>query len=183
LPKEAAARTRMAEAMGEEGAALVTVLYKAAPAAALRRLPAVETLRQVWVQQFVQEEKQRAWRAVADLPPGAVLIVSPHDVEARASIKRDTHWTGYKVHLTETCDADLPQLVTAVHTTPATTPDALVTAQVPAVLAQRDLLPAEHFLDSGSRSAALLVSSAAQGITLVGPVPPDTSWQARTPGG
>jgi DNA invertase Pin-like site-specific DNA recombinase len=37
-------------------------------------------------------------------PPGAQLIVSPYDVEARWSDKRSTTWIGYKVHLTETAD-------------------------------------------------------------------------------
>ena len=33
---------------------------------------------------------------------------------------------GYKVHLTETCDADHPDLITQVMTTPATTPDSVM---------------------------------------------------------
>jgi len=50
-------------------------------------------------------------RAEADLPPGALLIVSPyapffHGLEARFSVKRQTRWTGYKVHLTEKGPSD-----------------------------------------------------------------------------
>jgi transposase len=33
--------------------------------------------------------------------------------------KRRTEWTGYKVHLTETCDDDTPHLITDVLTTQA----------------------------------------------------------------
>jgi hypothetical protein len=40
--------------------------------------------------------------------------------------KRDTHWIGYKVHVTETCDAGQPDLITQVITTPATTPDCVM---------------------------------------------------------
>lgn len=39
------------------------------------------------------------------------------------SIKRDTVWNGYKVHLTGTCENDLPHLVIHVATMPATTQD------------------------------------------------------------
>jgi hypothetical protein len=41
------------------------------------------------------------WRSAADLPPGAVLINSPYDPEARFSVKRDITWTGYKAQ----CDS------------------------------------------------------------------------------
>ena len=53
-------------------------------------------------------------------------ITSPYDLEARYSSKRETHWVGYKVHLTETCDADYPELITQVMTTPATTQDSVM---------------------------------------------------------
>ena len=36
---------------------------------------------------------------------------------------RGMEWVGYKVHFTETCDADWPRLIVNVETTPATTPD------------------------------------------------------------
>ena len=32
-------------------------------------------------------------------------VESPYDTDARFWSKRATHWTGYMVHLTETCDA------------------------------------------------------------------------------
>lgn len=52
------------------------------------------------------------WRADGELPPCAVRITSPHDPEARFATKRETNWLGYKVHLTESCDADAPHLIT-----------------------------------------------------------------------
>jgi hypothetical protein len=36
-------------------------------------------------------------------------------------------WEGYKVHLTETCDADTPNLITSVQTTMSTVSDSSVT--------------------------------------------------------
>ncbi len=100
--------------------------------------------------------------------------------EARYSIKRETHWTGYKVHLTETCDEDLPSIITDVATTPATRPDHEVTAAVQDRLAERALLPHEHLVDTTYVTAEHLGSSRDDhAIDLVGPVPGDQSWQAR----
>lgn len=95
----------------------------------LRAIPAVQTLRQVWIQQFYADRPVR-WRDAADLPPAEKLISTPYDVEARYSQKRSTIWTGYKVHLTETCDEQGPHLITDVQTTPATTPDFTMTPRI-----------------------------------------------------
>ena len=43
---------------------------------------------------------------------------------------------------------------------------------------QRELLPAEHLLDGGYMEAEVLVKQP-PGLCIVGPVPPDTSWQAQ----
>lgn len=51
------------------------------------------------------------------------MINSPHDLEARYTYKRNATWIGYKVQVTETCDPELPHLITHIQTTPATTPD------------------------------------------------------------
>ena len=91
--------------------------------------------------------------------PAAVRIASPYDLEARYSSKRDTHWVGYKVHLTETCDADQPDLITQVITTPATTQDSVMGPAIQHDLADRDLLPGTHLLDSGYVDADLLVTA------------------------
>jgi transposase len=57
------------------------------------------------------------------MPSPAELVASPYDPEARYSTKREVEWVGYKVHLTETCETDTPQMIVNVETTPATTPD------------------------------------------------------------
>ena len=91
---------------------------------------------------------------------------------------------GAKVHLTETCDDDAPNLITDVTTTPATTTDVAVLPHVQAQLAARDLIPGEQIVDAGYLCADHLVTSRAEhGIDLVGPAAPDRSWQARTEGG
>lgn len=93
-------------------------------------------------------------------------------------MKRDTVWTGYKVHLTETCDEDTPNLVVHVETTPATTPDFAVTGDIHQALAAKDLRPATHLVDAGYVDGAHLAASRRDyGIDLVGPAPADHSWQ------
>ena len=60
--------------------------------------------------------------------------------DARATLERGMTWIGYKIHLTEICDADLPHVITNVETTTATTADDAVTERIHEALKQRDLL-------------------------------------------
>src|SRR5260370_28146405 len=43
-------------------------------------------------------------------------IIRLMSLSASAATKRSTHWIGYKAHFTETCDEDLPRLITQVTT-------------------------------------------------------------------
>jgi hypothetical protein len=101
-------------------------------------------------------------------------------VEARYGIKRTTAWTGYKVHLTETCEEDHPNLITHVATTVATVPDTELLDPIHAHLAERDLLPTTHLVDAGYVDAGILVTAATEHhVEIIGPVRADTNWQAR----
>jgi len=73
----------------------------------------------------------------------------PGSQEAHYAKKRAHTWLGYKVHLTEACDDDLPHLITDVHTTAASTGanDALTAIHV--ALAQAEVLPSTHLVDTG----------------------------------
>src|SRR5260370_8184168 len=139
-------------------------------------MESVQVLPRVWPQFYEEREGQVSWR---DGPAqGAeVSIVSPYDTDARLAQKRDTAWCGYKVHLTETCEPDLPELVVQVKTRLAPRPDVKDTLKVQQELAQRQLLPQEHLLDGGYLESEVLVKHPAGG-RIIGPVPPDTSWQA-----
>jgi transposase len=98
--------------------------------------------------------------------------------------ERTTVWTGYKVHLTESCDADQPLLITHVLTTNATTPDCHAVAPIHQALADKELLPTDHLLDAGYVHTDVLVSSQADHqVALIGPVAEDRSWQARAGAG
>ncbi|HEX6737933.1 MAG TPA: IS1182 family transposase [Vicinamibacteria bacterium] len=185
LPLDLAARQALAAQIGADGRALLRAVYAPGAPAWLRELPAVEALRRIWVQQYHAPDQAGAvrWRDDRDRPPGARRIVSPHDPEARHGTKRETSWTGYKVHLTETCDADGPHLITDVQTTAATTPDHRVTATIHTALAAAGLLPREHLVDAGYVDAANLVRAAREHqVELVGPALGDSGWQAHTPG-
>jgi transposase len=182
LPTGQAARAALAAEIGADGRRLLAATWADGAPAWLRAVPAVETLRVVWLQHYHAGDPPR-WREAADVPPAAVLVASPHDPEARYCRKRETQWTGYRVHLTEACDPDAPHLITDVATTPAADPDHTVTAAVQARLADRALAPARHLVDTGYVTAEHLVASAQQGCDLVGPVLEDTSWQARAGAG
>ncbi len=179
LPKSAAERQALALTIGADGYQLLAAVW-AAEAPPEAKCPAVEILRQVWIQQYSWQAEQVHWRGEGNLPPGERLIQSPYDPEVRYSRKREAGWKGYKVHLTETCDDDQPHLVTHVVTTPATTPDQALPQTIHTALADKDLLPAEHLLDAGYVDASQILASQDQhGIEIVGPVLADTSWQAR----
>jgi len=93
-----------------------------------------------------------------------------YDLAARYRSQRETHWVGSKVHLTETCDADHPDLMTPVMTTPATTQDSVMGPVIHQDLADLDVLPGIHLLDSGDVDADLLATAQTQHrIDVIGP--------------
>ncbi|AXK37901.1 IS1182 family transposase [Streptomyces armeniacus] len=170
FPKSRAAREELGLRIGRDGTRLLHAVRSRQAPRVLRTLGQVEHLRQMWVQNFHQVEGEVRRRAPKDRPPGAKCLVSPYDREARNSVKRDTAWAGYKVHLTETCEADAPNLITNVATTDATVPDISMTEPVHARLADTGRLPDEHLVDAGYVDAHVLVRARRKyGITLTGP--------------
>jgi len=185
LPQPPPARQALAARIGADGRRLLAAVYAPTAPAWLRAIPAVETLRQIWVQHYHAPDGDGPprWRADSELPPCAVRITSPHDPEARFATKRETSWLGDKVHLTETCDADAPHLITAVQTTVATAADSSVVAAVHADLGAAGVLPQEHLVDAGSLDADNLVARRQDhDVDLIGPPLADTHRQARTAG-
>jgi transposase len=110
------------------------------------------------------------------------MIGSPDDLEARYCVKRSTEWTVYKVHFTETCQAEYPRLITQVETTPSTVHDVKITARIEEDLAAQGRLPEIHLVDEGYMEIDLLLDSQKKGVDLVGLVPSSKSWQDRTEG-
>ena len=115
LPKGRAEREALALTVGADGFALLDALDAPEAPAAAREVPMVATLRDVWRVHYAREGDGRPrWRAGAELPPVGERLQSPYDPEAHYSTKRQMEWSGYKVHVTETCDADGAHVVTHV---------------------------------------------------------------------
>ena len=175
------ARQALARTIGEDGYALLTVAYAPTAPPWLGQIPAVEMLRRIWVQQFYWDGEGVQWRTEElGTPPSALFLSSPYDSEAHYAKKSTTQWVGYKVHLTETCEDDLPHLITHVETTTGPIADGAATPVIHAALQAKELLPSLHMVDTGYLDAALLVDSRRDyAVELVGPPRPNCHWQAR----
>lgn len=184
LPRAREKREALEQAIGQDGFYLLAAVARADAPDGAAHLPEVAVLRQVWQQQLEQREGKVQWKAPKSVPPAAELVATPHDPEARYTVRRGKTWTGYRVHLTESCEEDLPHLITQVETTLATTADVDALPDIHANLAQVDVLPGDHLLDAGYVAGHTIVESREQyGVNLVGPVRADTSWQARSADG
>lgn len=180
LPKAEDERQRYANHVGADGWLLLDLLHAPSTPAWLHTLPAIATLRRIWDQQFEAREHGGQWRKEPNLP-AAEMLNSPYDLDARYGQKRTTVWVGYKVHFTQTCDDERPQLITQVTTTPAGVPDEQMLSQVQADLAQKDLLPEQHLVDAGYVDTTnLMRSQATYGVDLVGPTMKNYWYQAQT---
>lgn len=94
LPKDVKERVELTEIIGRDGRSLLEKVYTSTSPAWLRELDAIETVRRVWIQHYHASEQGTPWRQDQELPPAALLMASPYDVEARYSRKRNTVWTG-----------------------------------------------------------------------------------------
>lgn len=180
LPKEDSKRQALASQVGADGFRLLAAVFADTTPPEVRAEPAVEVLRQVWLQQYYGPDDPPRWRGEKDVPAPGQLIHSPYDIEARYSTKRGESWVGYKVHYSETCDTERPNLLTNVLTTASTLQDDTVLPCIHQALAARGLLPAEHLVDCGYTDAEnLLTSQAEHQVRIIGRVADDSSWQAR----
>src|SRR6266699_1400189 len=180
LPKGEEERKQYANQVGADGWALLEALDAPSTADWLKTLPAVITLRTIWQQQFEPLDQGGRWRTEPALP-ATQLINSPYDLDARYGKKRTTLWVGYKVHFTQTCDEDVPQLITHVETTPAPRSSEGVLSAIHTGLAEKALLPEHHLVDAGYVTIANLVQSqTGHAVDLVGPTLKTHWYQAET---
>ena len=188
LPQTKADREAYAQTVGEDGFCLLDALETAEAPAALRTLPSITTLRRTWHQHYERTpgegvERRVRFKTVRELPQTAEKIESPYDVEARYRTKRDTQWTGYMVHVTETCEPEEVHLLTHVQTTTAAVHEVRCTEAIHQALVDKELPPRDHVVDAAYIDAALLVSSRdAHGIELLGPPRPNVRWQSQVAG-
>jgi transposase len=180
LPTTQAARTALTLTIGHDGWQLLSAVDHADAPPWLREVPAVAILRRVWMQHYLWDGTQLHWREADSIPPAAQFISSPYDAEAHYARTYTTPWVGYKVHLTESCEDNLPHLITHVETTSGPAADGAATPKIHAALLQRGLLPGTHIVDTGLLDAELLVKSRDDyGVDLLGPTRLDYHWQAR----
>ncbi len=190
LPETGPKRDAYIVQVGTDGYLLLDALAGEDAPAELAGLPTVAVLRRVWARHFERDEGGRdgeappkiRLRPVEGRGPGD-RIESPYDMDARYRSKSGMGWTGYMVHLTETCDRDAPHLILHADTTPANVHEAMRVEAIHAALGAKGLAPSEHLVDSAYVSADHLIRAREQhGIDLVGPGRSRTGWQARTEG-
>ena len=179
LPASDRARQVWGRRTAEDGAWLLEQIDSDTVDGWLARLAPVQALRAIWAQECVADDAGTWHLRATRIDPGAEHIDSPHDVDARWSSKRSTQWSGYKVHLSETCQDDLPHLIVAVHTTAATGSDIPALAEVHTHLDANQATPGEHYLDEGYVTAEAIAAAEADGIEIVGPLTRNSSWQAK----
>lgn len=184
FPKARTKRAEIGRRIGADGMRLLKALASSdAPAGLGTAVPQVEILRQTWVQSFHLVDGEIRRRSPRDRPPGVTRLVNPYDPKARCGAKRDIYWDGYKVHVTETCGSDAPNLVTHVATTVATISDCDTVSAVHTGLARKQLLPEEHLVDAGYVSARHIIAARRDhDVDLVGPAVPGPTWQGRAAG-
>lgn len=184
LPKGNDARQAYAAQVGVDGLQFLATLAEADAPPTVRALPAVDLLRQIWLQQYMMFDGQVRLRAPDEMPAPAAQIESPYESDARFATKREHSWVGYKVHVTETCDDALPHLLTQVATTIATATDVEQLASIQHGLAEANRLPAQHLVDGGYIRGRNLVSSRDEHqVELIGPIYDDRQWQAKAGNG
>lgn len=184
LPTSKTKREALIEVIGEDGYRLYSAVYEARELSWLCSIPAVEILRQVWLQQYWVDDGQVRRRGPEQMPPGGEWIRSPYDPEVRYGCKRGWSWVGYKLHLTEVSDPEQAHFITQVETVEAIQQDHHALTGIQQQLAEKDLLPERQLVDAGYMSAKRIIESHEQHqIDLVGPVHNDPSWQARDPDG
>jgi transposase len=180
LPKEEQERKQYVNQVGTDGRFLLSVLESPDTPDWVNTLPVIDTFRTIWAQQFDPVEQGGNFRQEPALP-AAQILTSPYDPDARNGKKRTTYWTGYKVHFTQTCDDEVPQLITHVVTTPGPLSDEGVVSSIHAALTKKELLPEHHLVDSGYVTIANLVQSQSDaGVDLMGPTLKTHWYQAET---
>jgi len=180
LPRQEVERSALIKTVGHDGFALLTVIDHATAPLWLREIPAGQILRRVWIQNYWRTADEIGWRAPENIPPAMLFLSSPYDPQAHYAKKRSTSWVGYKVHLTESCDADTPHFITHVETSVAPSPDTAATPVVHEALRRKDLVPHRHLVDMGYIETELVVASEQEyGIELYGPMRADYRRQAH----
>jgi transposase len=152
---------------GEEGQWLVSQVMTTG-SQTLQALPELALLRRVLEEHFAPNAAGQLQTRPAGQVTGDV-ISSPHETEARYGNKGSHAWIGYKLHVTETIDADLgARFITDSTVTPAFIQDNTSILDIQQHLIERQVPPAQQYVDQGYMSGANLAASLEASIDLRG---------------
>lgn len=187
LPRTEVKRNAWAQQVGEDAYYLLACL-EASQLADWESLPRIQALKITLKRHYeytadAPAESRVRWKEKKELPRAEAGIESPYDMDARFRSRREVNWVGYAVHLSETCDDEQCHLITHVETTDATIHEAQRTEAIHQSLADKQMSPSEHFVDSAYVSAEHLVNAKEQQIEMVGPTRQNPSWQSKVEGG
>lgn len=147
----------------------------------LQQLADVVQLAQIWEEQYqyvTEPDRIVAVRSGKDYTTNRIR--NPHDPDVTYGTKANgaLTWVGFKLHITETIDE--PRFITDITLTTSAARDVGHLADIQHRLAERDLKPAQHYVDQGYMSGENIAQSKQRGIDLRGCIGPDT--QGKPPG-
>jgi transposase len=91
IPKGEQPRLAYAHAVGLDGYGLLDAIDAADAPAWWREVPAIQTLRRIWVQPCYRTQERIRWRTASEgLPPAARMLSSPYDLDAHYAKKSTT---------------------------------------------------------------------------------------------
>jgi transposase len=135
------------------------------------KLPEVEVLQNLFSQNFTVDSQKIHVRE--DCVDCKEKIQTPHDLEARYATKRDTSWTGYKVHITETAnEKGEVNFITDITTSNASERDSETLSRIQEKTESRSVKPQQQFVDKGYVTGDNLSDSQKHGIHLMGEASP-----------
>lgn len=178
-----AERAALALVVGDDGAWLLERLQQDDTPANLGDLPAIGILRTVWEQQFIQVDNRWQLKQAGGRYNGEARIQTPYDAEARYSEKRNHGWEGYKLQVSETTDAEMPHLITAIEVTRSVTDDRTALAEIATRQKARGVAPETRYVDAGFMSGPTLATADARDEDLIGPIREASSPQSRMEAG
>jgi hypothetical protein len=189
LPRGEKERENYALTVGKHGFWLLTLLEAPTTPESLSKLTKVNALRTAWSRHYELDVSPAGgppnirFKTNLEVAKAQEQIDSPYDSDVRYRSKSGMHWTGYMVHMSETCDDDNIHLITHVHTTAADVHEAMCTETIHQALVAKGLSPDQHLVDAAYVSAELLVNSQADhGIDLIGPPRGNPAWQSKVEG-
>ena len=181
IPKKEKEKVEWIRQLAEDGAHLISHLEELEEPHISSST--VSTLLSVWSQQFIFDDEDISkgrFRTVKEyVVQASEMIVSPQDTDSRLGTKRDVSHKGYKTHLTETIDPEMPHLITNIETTDATVADLDLRRKIENRLQDKQMTLKEHTVDSGYTDTKSILESRNDGIDVIGEMREATHWQAK----